>query len=350
MINRRKTKSVKVGPLTLGSSFPIAVQTMWSEGLSDPHIFSKIRAYATMGCHLIRFSYPSSDAKEPFTKICQESVLPVVADIHFDYRLALEALECGAAKIRINPGNIGVKWKTKEVVRSALDKGVAVRIGLNGASLPLELRSKDHSEEMVKLALTYLEWFESWGFYNTVISLKDSEPEVTYRAYSAIATECDYPLHLGVTEAGGIVSSMARSTWVLGRLLSQGIGDTLRISISDESEYEIMGAKEILRSVGLESPGIRLVACPRCGRSSFDSHAFLKKVEKRLSQIPLDITVAIMGCQVNGPGEALHADLAITGLAERLFFYEKGVLVKEITPESAEEVLFTRIEELMNER
>jgi len=303
-----------------------------------------------MGCSIIRFSYPDSADKELFKKILDFSPMPVVADIHFDYRLALEAIELGAAKIRLNPGNIGAKWKVEEVVKAALGEGVALRIGLNGASLPPKMRQMDHAEAMVKLALEYLEWFEGWGFYNSVVSLKDSDPETTYRAYSAIAPLCDYPLHLGVTEAGGVVSSMARSTWVLGRLLTQGIGDTLRISISDESEYEIMGAREILRRVGLEKGGIRVVACPRCGRSSFDSHAFLKKVEHRLSQINLDLTVAIMGCQVNGPGEALHADLAITGLNDRLFFYEKGVLVEEITADKAEEVLFKRLEELANER
>ncbi len=349
-MERRVTKSVPVGNLYLGSDHPIAVQTMWAYGLDHPDIESKLRAYATMGCSIIRFSYPDSSGKELFKKIIDFSPMPVVADIHFDYRLALEAIELGVAKIRLNPGNIGAKWKVEEVVKAAQGEGVALRIGLNGASLPPKMRQLDHGEAMVKLALEYLEWFEGWGFYNSVVSLKDSGPETTYRAYSEIAPLCDYPLHLGVTEAGGVVSSMARSTWVLGRLLTQGIGDTLRISISDESEYEIMGAREILRSVGLEKGGIRVVSCPRCGRSSFDSHAFLKKIENRLSQINLDLTVAIMGCQVNGPGEALHADLAITGLNDRLFFYEKGVLVEEITADKAEEVLFKRLEELANER
>lgn len=349
-MKRRETKSVQVGHLQLGSGHPIAVQTMWAYSLDHPDIETKLNSYATMGCDLIRFSYPDSSSKELFKKICTSSPMPVVADIHFDYRLALESIEAGAAKIRLNPGNIGAKWKVEEVVKKALGEGVALRIGLNGASLPPNMRNSDHAEAMVNLALEYLEWFEGWGFYNSVISLKDSDPETTYRAYLDIAKRCDYPLHLGVTEAGGIVSAMARSTWVLGRLLSAGIGDTLRISISDESEYEIMGAREILRSVGLEKGGIRVVSCPRCGRSSFDSHAFLKRVEQRLSQIPLDLTVAIMGCQVNGPGEALHADLAITGLNNRLFFYEKGVLVKEITADKAEEVLFKRLEELANER
>jgi (E)-4-hydroxy-3-methylbut-2-enyl-diphosphate synthase len=199
---------------------------------------------------------------------------------------------------------------------------------------------------MVDTALEYLQWFESWNFTNTVISLKDTDVDVTYRAYRAIATQMDYPLHLGVTEAGGVISAVARSTWVLGRLLADGIGDTMRISITDDREYEIAAAREIMRTVGLETNGVRVVSCPRCGRASFDSQAFLKKVQHRLMQIDAPLTVAIMGCQVNGPGEAAHADIAITGIGNRVYLYEKGVLVREVTADSAEDVLLARLEEL----
>ncbi|MEA5033653.1 MAG: flavodoxin-dependent (E)-4-hydroxy-3-methylbut-2-enyl-diphosphate synthase [Sphaerochaeta sp.] len=352
-MNRRITKDIHVGTVGLGSNHPIAIQTMWSEPMPSKtdaqgfeRLLTALRTYATMGCSIIRFSYPTSDDKEIFTRICAESPMPVVADIHFDWKLAMEALECGANKIRINPGNIGAKWKVEEVVRAAADRGAAIRIGLNGGSLPLKLRDGDHAVGMVDTALEYLQWFESWNFTNTVISLKDTDVEVTYRAYRAIASLMDYPLHLGVTEAGGVISAVARSTWVLGRLLADGIGDTMRISITDDREHEIAAAREIMRTVGLETNGIRVVSCPRCGRASFDSQAFLKRIQHRLMQIDAPLTVAIMGCQVNGPGEAAHADIAITGIGNRVYLYEKGILVREVTADSAEDVLFARLEEL----
>ncbi|HCG64241.1 MAG TPA: 4-hydroxy-3-methylbut-2-en-1-yl diphosphate synthase [Sphaerochaeta sp.] len=352
-MNRRITKDIHVGTVGLGSNHPIAIQTMWSEPMPSRNdsqgfdrLLTALRTYATMGCSLIRFSYPDSEDKDSFTRICAESPMPVVADIHFDWKLAMEALECGAHKIRINPGNIGAKWKVEEVVHAAADRGAAIRIGLNGGSLPLKLREGDHATGMVDTALEYLQWFESWNFTNTVISLKDTDVDVTYRAYRAIATQMDYPLHLGVTEAGGVISAVARSTWVLGRLLADGIGDTMRISITDDREHEIAAAREIMRTVGLETSGIRVVSCPRCGRASFDSQAFLKKVQHRLMQIEAPLTVAIMGCQVNGPGEAAHADIAITGIGNRVYLYEKGILVQEVTADSAEDVLFARLEEL----
>lgn len=352
-MKRRETKEVNIKNLYLGSGHPIAVQTMYSEKLPSlqnreeyNNLLKELRSYATMGCSLIRFSYPSSEDRELFTQLCKESPIPIVADIHFDYKLAIEALESGASKVRINPGNIGSKWRVEEVVGAASHLGKAIRIGLNGGSLPYKLRDKERSEAMVESALEYIGWFEQWGFTNTVVSLKDTDVDITYNAYKKIASLCDYPLHLGVTEAGSIVSAVARSTWTLGRLLSEGIGDTLRISISDDRHYEIAAAKEILRSVGLETGGIRLVSCPRCGRSSFDSQKFIKKIEKRLLKESASLTVAIMGCQVNGPGEASHADIAITGIADRIYIYEKGRLIKEIREEEAEEVLFATIKEL----
>jgi (E)-4-hydroxy-3-methylbut-2-enyl-diphosphate synthase len=352
-MNRRSTKDIHVGALHIGNNHPIAIQTMWSEPLpakGDEQGFERLmtalRTYATMGCSLIRFSYPDSEGREVFARVCAESPLPVVADIHFDWKLAMEALQCGAAKIRINPGNIGAKWKVKEVVDAALDHDAAIRIGLNGGSLPMKLRQADHAKGMVDTAMDYLEWFESWNFTNTVVSLKDTDVEATYRANHDIAAMMDYPLHLGVTEAGDVISAVARSTWVLGRLLSEGIGDTMRISITDDNVYELAAAREIMRTIGLETNGIRLVSCPRCGRASFDSQGFLKKIRNRLLEFDAPLTVAIMGCQVNGPGEAAHADIAITGIGNRVYLYEKGVLIREIAADSAEEVLLTRIGEL----
>lgn len=355
-MNRRKTSDIQVGSVGIGSSHKISIQTMYADPLPDhrdgqayDRLLSLLRSYATMGCSLIRFSYPDTHNREIFTKICAESPMPVVADIHFDYHLAIEALNCGAHKIRINPGNIGAKWKVEEVVRAAQDHGAAIRIGLNGGSLPHALRSGDHATAMVETALEYIDWFESWSFTQSVISVKDTDADVTYRAYREIAERCSYPLHLGVTEAGGIIPAVARSTWVLGRLLSEGIGDTMRISITDDNIHEIAAAREIMRTVGLETDGIRLISCPRCGRSSFDSQGFLKQIQAKLLTIKAPLTVAIMGCQVNGPGEAAHADVAITGIGNRIFLYEKGNLVQEVTADQAESVLLSRIEVLARE-
>jgi len=235
---RRKTRIVPIKDISIGTGESIAIQTMYSlplQPLSDSQWYDQLmftlRSYATMGCNIIRFSYPSHSNKETFRRICLDSPMPVVADIHFDYALAIEAIECGAHKIRINPGNIGAKWKVKEVVKAALDNQVSIRIGLNGGSLPLNLRNEDPIKAMVETSLEYASWFEGWNFNNTVISVKHTNVNHTYESYKLLASLCDYPLHLGVTEAGSIVSAVTRSTWALGRLLDEGIGDTIRISI-----------------------------------------------------------------------------------------------------------------------
>jgi len=233
------------------------------------------------------------------------------------------------------------------VVQAALDNQVSIRIGLNGGSLPLNLRHEDPIKAMVETSLEYASWFEGWNFNNTVISVKHTNVNHTYESYKLLASLCDYPLHLGVTEAGSIVSAVTRSTWALGRLLDEGIGDTIRISISDDNIYEIAAAKEILRTVGIEKGGVNLISCPKCGRSTFDSSGFVKKIEHKLFAIHSDITVAIMGCQVNGPGEAASADIAITGIGNKVFLYVKGKLVKEVLESEAEEVLFQYIQEMV---
>ncbi|NCB02524.1 MAG: flavodoxin-dependent (E)-4-hydroxy-3-methylbut-2-enyl-diphosphate synthase [Spirochaetia bacterium] len=352
---RIKKHIVNIGNIAIGGEEKIAIQTMYSlplKPLSNKEWYEELlftlRSYATMGCDIVRFSYPSRDHEETFRAICKDSPLPVVADIHFDYELAKEAILCGAHKIRINPGNIGAKWKVKEVVELAKDRNVAIRIGLNGGSLPLSKRNEDPVKAMVETALEYASWLESWNFKQTVLSVKHTDVEHTYNSYASLASLCDYPLHLGVTEAGSIVSAVTRSTWALGRLLSQGIGDTMRISISDDNIYEIAAAKEILRTVGREKGGIHLISCPKCGRSTFDSSGFVKKIEHKLLSIQSDLTVAIMGCQVNGPGEAASADIAITGIGNKAFLYVKGKLVKEVNERDAEEVLFRYIQEMID--
>lgn len=340
-------KTCKVRDLFIGGDNPVRVQTMYDSSILNADIdaiVSRIGKLSAMGCDLIRFSFSSLEDANPFSEIAKRSVMPVVADIHFDYKLAIKALECGADKIRINPGNIGARWKTKEVVTAAKDLGRAIRIGLNSGSLPKNEKNLDKVSLMVDTALEYLDDFESWGFDNTVVSLKASDVDVTLDAARRFASLSYYPLHLGVTEAGSAIVSSVRSSWALGNLLNEHIGDTIRVSITGDIEDEVIAANEILRTLGLKKGGVRLVSCPRCGRHTFDSRRMVEILEPRLMSLDKDITVAVMGCQVNGPGEAKDADYALTGIGRKAFLYAKGELIKEITIDNAEEALFEAIE------
>ena len=334
-----------VGTLAIGGDNPVRVQTMYDDSIKDTDpqlVVDRINTLAAMGCDLIRFSYVSSQDGENFRYITSRSPIPVVADIHFDYRLALEAMDNGAAKIRINPGNIGEKWKTKMVVQKALDYGKAIRIGLNTGSLPRHDKSVDDVDLMVDTALEYISDFEAWGFRNTVVSLKSSDIEKTVKAARMFKERSDYPFHLGVTEAGNVITASVRSTWALGNLLKEGIGDTIRVSINGSIEDEVLCANEILRTLVLKKGGVRIVACPRCGRHTFDSQGFLSRIQNRLYTLDKDITVAVMGCSVNGPGEAHNADFAVTGNGRKIFLYVHGQLIETIEDErEAEEKLFS---------
>ena len=334
-----------VGTLAIGGDKPVRVQTMYDDSIKDTDpqlVVDRINTLAAMGCDLIRFSYVSSLDGENFRYITSRSPIPVVADINFDYRLALEAMDNGAAKIRINPGNIGDKWKTKMVVQKALDYGKAIRIGLNTGSLPRHDKSVDDVDLMVDTALEYISDFEAWGFRNTVVSLKSSDIEKTVKAARMFKERSDYPFHLGVTEAGNVITASVRSTWALGNLLKEGIGDTIRVSINGSIEDEVLCANEILRTLGLKKGGVRIVACPRCGRHTFDSQGFLSRIQNRLYTLDKDITVAVMGCSVNGPGEAHNADFAVTGNGRKIFLYVHGQLIETIEDErEAEEKLFS---------
>ena len=342
-------KTVRIGSLEIGGRNPIAIQTMYDSQIAEcdvDQVVHRMRLLKAMGCDLIRFSYVSSRDRENFARICAAKVMPIVADIHFDHRMAIEAIEAGADKVRINPGNIGANWKTEEVVRCAADHGVAIRIGLNSGSLPRGHEGESRDDVMVSSALEYLSWFEGWGFDDTVVSLKSSDIETTISANEKLASQCDVPIHLGVTEAGGIVSSCIRSTYAFSRLFDRHIGDTMRVSITGSIEDEVHAGVEILRSMGFRKGGVRIVSCPRCGRHSFDSQAFLARVENRLLALDKDITVAIMGCQVNGPGEAKNADVAITGIGNKVFLYYQGQLYKDVDVADGEDELFALIDRL----
>ena len=339
----------QIRDIKIGGDESVKVQTMYDDkisGINPETVVKRINDLSLMGCDLIRFSYVSKEDGENFKYITSHSPIPVVADIHFDYKLALEAMDNGADKIRINPGNIGDKWKTKLVVEKARDTGKAIRIGLNTGSLPKHGKDDDVVELMVNTALDYISDFEAWNFKNIVVSLKSSDIDNTMRAARLFKEKSGYPFHLGVTEAGNAITSAVRSTWALGNLLKEGIGDTIRVSINGSIEDEVLCANEILRTMGLKKGGVRIVACPRCGRHTFDSHGFLNEIQHRLLTLNKDITVAVMGCSVNGPGEAHGADFAVCGNGRKIFVYSHGSLVTSLSSkEEAEKELFRLIEE-----
>ena len=339
----------QIRDIKIGGDESVKVQTMYDDkisGINPETVVKRINDLSLMGCDLIRFSYVSKEDGENFKYITSHSPIPVVADIHFDYKLALEAMDNGADKIRINPGNIGDKWKTKLVVEKARDTGKAIRIGLNTGSLPKHGKDDDVVELMVNTALDYISDFEAWNFKNIVVSLKSSDIDNTVRAARLFKEKSGYPFHLGVTEAGNAITSAVRSTWALGNLLKEGIGDTIRVSINGSIEDEVLCANEILRTMGLKKGGVRIVACPRCGRHTFDSHGFLTEIQHKLLTLNKDITVAVMGCSVNGPGEAHGADFAVCGNGRKIFVYSHGSLVTSLSSkEEAEKELFRLIEE-----
>ncbi len=351
MAQRRKTRQVKVGDLYIGGSSPISVQTMYDIALCNlENDFEKrMLTLKSMGCDIIRFSYPNVNEHDDLCKVTKMCPMPVVADIHFDWHTAMDAMDCGVSKIRINPGNIGAKWKTQEIVKKAKDNQIAIRIGLNSGSLPTteqKINAKTGMTNlMVNTALEYISWFEELGFYNTVVSLKASSVNTSIEVAKEFSQKSDYPLHLGITEAGSVVSSCVRTTWALGELLVNGIGDTIRYSITGSIENEVYAGVELLRTLGLRKKGIRIVSCPMCGRKSFDTQKFLKEVEPSLLSFDKDLTVAIMGCQVNGPGEAKNANIAISGIGNKVYLYKDGLLYKELDNLKAKEELLLAVAE-----
>ena len=339
------TKEVHVGSLIIGADAPVSVQTMYDIPLSrlEERFESRMAVLKAMGCDIIRFSYPDISEHDYLSDVVRRCPMPVVADIHFDWKNAMDAIDCNVAKIRINPGNIGERWKTEEIVKKARDKGIAIRIGLNSGSLPRNDGSKDKVSLMVDTALEYISWFENLGFFNTVVSLKASDSELSYEAAKLFSSKSDYPLHLGVTEAGGVVTSCVRSTWTLGRLLENKIGNTIRYSITGSIEDEVQAGVELLRTLGLRKGGMKIVSCPMCGRCSFNSQGFLKEVEHELLASGKDICVAIMGCQVNGPGEAKGADIAVTGIGNKVYLYMHGEVYKQIEAKDAKKELLKAV-------
>jgi len=345
----KPTQVVKVGQVLVGGGFPVSVQTMGKQPLTNDldDIRRQIRELHRRGCDILRFSVPDEESARCFSLLTRESPLPLVADIHFDHKLALLCIEGGAAKIRINPGNIGASWKVEEVVKAAADKGIPIRVGVNGGSLPGDLRNRpDKAEAMVEAAERELAILDKLNFQQVIFSLKASDPEETVKANEIFSLKYNFPLHLGVTEAGPLIPGIIKSTLAFQKLLSQNIGDTIRVSLSDSPEREVEAGKEILRSLGKKNGGVNLVSCPRCGRSTFDTHAFLARLENYLQGLEKDITVAVMGCVVNGPGEARGADIGITGAGDGVIIYRRGEIADKVPLSGALERFIEEIEKL----
>jgi (E)-4-hydroxy-3-methylbut-2-enyl-diphosphate synthase len=303
-----------------------------------------IRSLEEIGCELLRFSVPDLQSADILGGLASRIDLPLVADIHFDHRLALRCLDFPIAKIRINPGNIGRADKVEEVVRKARDKGVALRVGVNAGSLPKTLRREQNTARaMVQAAEEELSVLEKLGFQSVIFSLKAADVQTTVRANLLFSERYDYPLHIGVTEAGPLVQGTVKSTLALSRLLESGVGDTVRVSLSDTPQNEIIAACSILQYLGLRDFGPEVVSCPTCGRTAFDVTGFLEKVQPYIRRIHKKLTLAIMGCPVNGPGEAKRADLGITGSENQVVIFKKGKIIRR---ESADHAIEAFKEEL----
>ncbi|MBS5788061.1 MAG: flavodoxin-dependent (E)-4-hydroxy-3-methylbut-2-enyl-diphosphate synthase [Clostridioides difficile] len=347
---RKKTREVTVGNIKIGGENPISVQSMTNTDTRDAKAtIEQINKLEKAGCDLVRVAVPDMVAAKAIGQIKKNVSIPVIADIHFDYKLALEAIEQGVDGVRINPGNIGDVSRVKMVVDKCKEKNLKIRIGVNGGSLEKELLEKYGSatpEALVESAMGHIKILEDLDFYNTVISLKSSDIFKTIDAYRLISERVDYPLHVGITESGSIKKGTIKSSIGVGALLVEGIGDTIRISLTGDPVEEIAVGKEILRSLGLLNDKIKVISCPTCGRCNIDLISVVDKVENKISELDKDITVAIMGCAVNGPGEAREADIGIAGGKGEGLLFKKGEIVRKIKDSDLVEELLDEIDKL----
>ena len=348
-MERKKTREILIGNVKIGGGNPIAIQSMTNTKTNDvTATVSQILALEQAGCEIIRCAVPDMHAAEAFSEIKKQIHIPLVADIHFDYRLAIAAMEHGADKIRINPGNIGSSENLKAVVDVAKARNIPIRVGVNSGSLEKDLVEKYHgvtAEGLVESALDKVRMIEEFGYENLVISIKSSDVMMCVRAHELISEQTDYPLHVGITEAGTITSGNIKSAIGLGLILSQGIGDTIRVSLTGNPVEEIKSARLILRTLGLRKDGIEVVSCPTCGRTSIDLIGLANQVETMVADIPLNLKVAVMGCVVNGPGEAKEADLGICGGKGEGLLIKHGEILRKV-PEG--ELLSALREELIS--
>lgn len=347
MIKRRKTITINVGAVKIGGNNPIAVQSMTKTDTHDiKSTVKQIHSLEKLGCEIIRVAVPDMTAAKNLGSIRKMINIPLIADIHFDWRLALEAVKQGADGLRINPGNIGAQWKIKEVVSAAKENGLPIRIGVNAGSLEKDiLRKFKHpvAEALVESADRHINILEDLGFYSIKVSLKASDVLTTIDAYRLFAKKYRYPLHIGVSEAGPPSQGIIKSSVGLGILLNEGIGDTIRVSLTSEPEEEVRVAYSILSSLKLRQRGINIISCPTCGRTKIDLKKLVYKVEKQIKNINKPLTIAVMGCVVNGPGEAREADFGIAGGKGRGILFRKGEIIRSV---KEEELLDCLIEEI----
>ena len=348
-MRREETKVVQIGNCKIGGGNPIAIQSMTNTKTEDVEAtVAQILALEAAGCDIIRCAVPTMEAAEALTEIKKRIHIPLVADIHFDYRLAIAAIEHGADKIRINPGNIGDVSRVREVVEKAKEYNVPIRVGVNSGSLEKHLVEKYGgvtAEGIVESALDKVRMIEEMRYDNLVVSIKSSDVMMCVKAHELIAEQCPYPLHVGITESGTILSGNIKSSVGLGIILYERIGDTIRVSLTGDPLEEIKSAKLILKTLGLRKGGIEVVSCPTCGRTKIDLIGLANQVENMVADIPLDIKVAVMGCVVNGPGEAKEADIGIAGGIGEGLLIKKGEIVKKV---KEEELLDTLRNELLN--
>lgn len=346
---RDDTKKIRIGDVMIGGGNPIAIQSMTNTKTEDVKAtVEQIHRLEAAGCEIIRCAVPTMEAAKAFSEIKKQIHIPLVADIHFDYRLAIAAIENGADKIRINPGNIGESDRVKAVVEKAKERDIPIRIGVNSGSLEKSLVEKYGgvtAKGLVESALDKVRLVESFGYDQLVVSIKSSDVMMCIKAHEELAKKCIYPLHVGITESGTLLAGNIKSSIGLGLILNQGIGDTIRVSLTGDPVEEIRSAKIILKTLGLKKGGIEVVSCPTCGRTKIDLIGLANQVEAMVSDIPLDIKVAVMGCVVNGPGEAKEADIGIAGGIGEGLLIKKGEIIKKV---KEEELLKVLRQELLN--
>ncbi|GFI42764.1 4-hydroxy-3-methylbut-2-en-1-yl diphosphate synthase (flavodoxin) [Lachnospiraceae bacterium] len=346
---RDETRKVRIGDVTIGGGSPIAIQSMTNTKTEDAEATAEqILALEKAGCEIIRCAVPTMEAAQAIGRIKERIHIPLVADIHFDYRLAIAAIENGADKIRINPGNIGDADRVQAVVDKAKERQIPIRVGVNSGSLEKSLVERYGgvtAEGLAQSAMDKVHMIENMGYDNLVVSIKSSDVMMCVKAHEMIARECPYPLHVGITEAGTLLAGNIKSSIGLGLILSQGIGDTIRVSLTGAPVEEIRSGKIILKTLGLRQGGIEVVSCPTCGRTKIDLIGLANQVEDMVEDIPLNIKVAVMGCVVNGPGEAKEADIGIAGGIGEGLLIKKGEVVKKV---KEDQLLETLRQELLN--